>query len=196
MNSFEMSQIHMKGQQVIRRRVTVTEDANGYRLHRWDDGTYDDKRYKTFAAAVHDGIAFCLNAKPLEPHPTEALGGSLTAERGAFASGDVIALGTRTVRVSGMPDGTLCRDGRKRVAVRNVATNRLSYIPERRLIAATHTPQPPPDTEACLSNVEDAIDAYWGKSAPEVQEHAPARSEDGQGPSEADTQETEAGRCL
>lgn len=36
----------------------------------------------------------------------------------------------RIVRVSGMPDGTVCRDSRGRVAVRNVATNRLSYLPE------------------------------------------------------------------
>lgn len=37
----------------------------------------------------------------------------------------------RIVRVSGMPDGmTVCRDRRGRVAVRNVASNRLSYIHE------------------------------------------------------------------
>lgn len=37
----------------------------------------------------------------------------------------------RLVRVSGMPDGaTLCRDHQGRVAVRNVSTGRLSYLPE------------------------------------------------------------------
>jgi hypothetical protein len=53
---------------------------------------------------------------------------------------------------------------------------------------------------ASVEDVEAACDAYWReveqRSAPEVQEHAPARSEDGQRPSEADTQETEAARCL
>lgn len=40
----------------------------------------------------------------------------------------------RIVRVSGMPDGiTVCRDHRGRVAVRNIATNRLSYFPEGEL---------------------------------------------------------------
>jgi hypothetical protein len=51
--------------------------------------------------------------------------------------GEVIALAGRHLRVSGMPDGvTICRDHRKRVAVRNFATNRLSYIPEWRLLKA------------------------------------------------------------
>jgi hypothetical protein len=68
-NSFEMSQVHMKGQHATRRRVTVTEDANGYRLHMWDDGAHADKRYRKFDAAVSAGIAFCMNT---EPHPTEA----------------------------------------------------------------------------------------------------------------------------
>jgi hypothetical protein len=57
-------------------------------------------------------------------------------------------------------------------------------------------PQPAPDTDGSTANVEDAIDAYWSRSAPEVQEHAPARSEDGQGPSEADITGTEGARCL
>lgn len=51
-------------------------------------------------------------------------------------AGEVIALGTRHVRVSAMPDGTICRDHRRRIAVRNVATNRLSYVPEWRLLRA------------------------------------------------------------
>lgn len=52
-------------------------------------------------------------------------------------SRDVVSVGAlfrcddgRIVRVSGMPDGTVCRDSRGRVAVRNVTTNRLSYLPE------------------------------------------------------------------
>lgn len=51
--------------------------------------------------------------------------------------GKVIDLGGRHVRVCGMPDGvTVCRDYRGRVAVRNFASNRLSYIPEWRLLKA------------------------------------------------------------
>lgn len=50
--------------------------------------------------------------------------------------GDVIALGERRVQVIVMPDGTICRDYRKRVGVRNVETRRLSYIPEWRLLKA------------------------------------------------------------
>lgn len=51
--------------------------------------------------------------------------------------GEVIWLDSRWLRVSGMPDGeAVCRDHRKRVAVRNVATNRLSYIPDWRLLKA------------------------------------------------------------
>jgi hypothetical protein len=53
---------------------------------------------------------------------------------------------------------------------------------------------------ASVEDVEAACDAYWRaseqRSAPEVQEHAPAAGEDGQRPSEADTQETEAERFL
>ena len=51
-------------------------------------------------------------------------------------AGEVIALDGRHVRVSALPDGTICRDYRGRVAVRNFATNRLSYIPEWRLLKA------------------------------------------------------------
>lgn len=48
--------------------------------------------------------------------------------------GDVFDLGIRRVKVSGMPGGaTVCRDHRGRVAVRNVETDRLSYLPEWRL---------------------------------------------------------------
>lgn len=50
-----------------------------------------------------------------------------------------------------------------------------------------------PATAAGRTNVEDAIDAYWSRSAPEVPEHAPARCEDGQGPSEADITRDAAG---
>lgn len=48
--------------------------------------------------------------------------------------GDVIDLGVRRVRILGNRDGvTLCRDGRMRIAVQDVYTNRLSYVPEWRL---------------------------------------------------------------
>jgi hypothetical protein len=44
---------------------------------------------------------------------------------------------------------------------------------------------------ASVEHVEEACDAYWrtaeARSAPEVQTHAPACSEDGQRPEEADT---------
>ena len=55
---------------------------------------------------------------------------------GELVAGEVIKLGARHVRVCCTPDGTICRDYRKRVAVRNFATNRLSYIPEWRLLKA------------------------------------------------------------
>lgn len=54
-----------------------------------------------------------------------------------FSVGEVITMQDRALRVSGMPDGmTVCHDSIGRVAVRNVATNRLSYIPVWRLIKA------------------------------------------------------------
>lgn len=57
-----------------------------------------------------------------------------------LSAGDVIALGQRSVRVCGMPDGeTLCLDHRGRVAVRNLETNRLSYVPKYRLLRAGYT---------------------------------------------------------
>lgn len=50
-------------------------------------------------------------------------------------AGDVIALGARRVRVSCMPDGrSLCLDARGRIAVRNILTHRLSYLPASRLL--------------------------------------------------------------
>ena len=49
--------------------------------------------------------------------------------------GDVIALGTRHVRVLHGSFGPL-KDWRGRVAVRNVETDRLSYIHELRLLKA------------------------------------------------------------
>lgn len=54
-----------------------------------------------------------------------------------LSAGEVIDLMGRELRVMAMPDGTtLCRDHRKRIAVRNVMTNRLSYVPEQRLLQA------------------------------------------------------------
>jgi len=51
--------------------------------------------------------------------------------------GEVIALGSRYLRVCGSAEAEfIYRDYRKRVAVRNFATNRLSYIPEWRLLKA------------------------------------------------------------
>ncbi len=58
-----------------------------------------------------------------------------------LSCGEVLALGSRKVRISSMPDSmTLCRDHRGRIAVRNVATNRLSYIPEWTLLRAKGVP--------------------------------------------------------
>jgi hypothetical protein len=53
-----------------------------------------------------------------------------------LVAGEVIKLGERFVRVSALPGGTICRDYRKRIAVRNFATNRLSYIQEWQLLKA------------------------------------------------------------
>lgn len=55
--------------------------------------------------------------------------------------GDVCVLGKRHLRILAMPnDGqTICRDHRMRIAVRNVVTNRLSYIPEWRLLKSSRT---------------------------------------------------------
>lgn len=55
----------------------------------------------------------------------------------SITAGEVIELGERQVRVVAYrDDGVVVRDYRKRVAVRNVATNRLSYVPEWRLLKA------------------------------------------------------------
>lgn len=61
---------------------------------------------------------------------------------GRVSSGEVIVLSpTRQVRISSMPDGvTICRDHRGRIAVRNVSSNRLSYIPEWALLKAKGIP--------------------------------------------------------
>jgi hypothetical protein len=72
------------------------------------------------------------------PHSTTCYVGRMDAllKSGAVQVGAIVTLGDRTVRVMGMPDDvTVCRDHRKRIAVRNVATDRLSYVPERRLLA-------------------------------------------------------------
>ena len=53
-----------------------------------------------------------------------------------LTGGEVIDLGDRFVRVCVRPDGRLCRDYRNRIAARNFATNRLSYIQEWRLLKA------------------------------------------------------------
>jgi hypothetical protein len=61
---------------------------------------------------------------------------SMNEERPLYV-GEVIQLDGRWLYVSGMPDAvTVCRDYRKRIAVRSFATNRLSYIPEGRLLKA------------------------------------------------------------
>lgn len=57
-----------------------------------------------------------------------------------LAVGEIVALGPRAVRICGMPDGlTICRDGRRRIAVRNMETDRLSYVPEWRLFRGRYT---------------------------------------------------------
>jgi hypothetical protein len=56
--------------------------------------------------------------------------------RDVLKVGDLIDLGCgRIVRVADARDGSVARDHRGRIAVRNAATNRLSYIPEQRLKA-------------------------------------------------------------
>jgi hypothetical protein len=49
---------------------------------------------------------------------------------------EIVSLSGRNLRVSVSPDGQIYRDRRGRVAVRNITTNRLSYISERRLLKA------------------------------------------------------------
>ena len=58
--------------------------------------------------------------------------------------GDIIVLSrVRRVRVLGRRDGvTLCRDHRQRIAVRNIESNRLSYIAEWRLLQNTTVIRP------------------------------------------------------
>ena len=61
--------------------------------------------------------------------------------KNGLAVGDVIDLGGRKVRVIGKPDGvSMFMDHRGRIAVRNVETHRLSYIPKLRLLAARRRP--------------------------------------------------------
>lgn len=53
-------------------------------------------------------------------------------EADSVTGGDLIALGSRMLRVCGKP-GELLTDCRGRVGVRNLETGRLSYLTERRL---------------------------------------------------------------
>ena len=57
-------------------------------------------------------------------------------------AGEIIVFGTRLVRISHMSDGTICRDCRKRIAIRNVSTNRLSYVSEWQLLKAKRAQAP------------------------------------------------------
>lgn len=56
-------------------------------------------------------------------------------------TGDLFTLGSRTVIVAGGRNYVM-RDHRGRVAVRNTQTNRLSYIPEWRLLKARKSSWP------------------------------------------------------
>jgi hypothetical protein len=77
---------------------------------------------------------FCCGQLPSEGHTKTCVERNCEDE---LIVGEVIRLDGRWLRVCGMPDGqTVCRDYLKRVAVRNFATNRLSYIPEWRLLRA------------------------------------------------------------
>lgn len=76
--------------------------------------------------------------------------------------GEVIALDFRRVRVVGNQDGTICRDVRGRIAVRNEATNRLSYIPEWRLINAAQQTWTCPRCENDTT-ASDMIDGRCGE---------------------------------
>ncbi len=75
---------------------------------------------------------FCCGRLPSEGHTRQCVESNCEDE---LRPGEVIRLDGRWLRVLGTPDGeAICRDQRKRIAVRNVATNRLSYIPEWRLL--------------------------------------------------------------
>lgn len=52
-------------------------------------------------------------------------------------AGDVVTLGAREVVIVGVSFGALVTNWRGAVAVRNLATNRLSYIPKWKLEKAT-----------------------------------------------------------
>lgn len=71
-------------------------------------------------------------------------------------AGDIIKLGKRMVRVACMPGGSLCQDARGRVAVRNILTHRLSYIPATRLLKGqkTDASERLDAAVACLQEVE------------------------------------------
>lgn len=53
---------------------------------------------------------------------------------------ELVILDGRKLRLCGMQDGTIIRDHRNRIAVRNVETSRLSYITEQRLSEALSEP--------------------------------------------------------
>jgi hypothetical protein len=74
-----------------------------------------------------------MTSTGLEPHP-EGEWVRYQGDPSPIKPGDVINLGGRSVRVW---QGTkLLRDHRGRIAVRSVDGDRLSYVPEHRLIAA------------------------------------------------------------
>ena len=68
----------------------------------------------------------------------------MTVQALEIPGGTVFQLGDSRVRLVLMSDGTPCRDHRGRLAVRNVETNRLSYVSERRLSKPLAPSDPPP----------------------------------------------------
>lgn len=85
------------------------------------------------------------------------------AEQG-LAAGEVIDLDGRMIRISGMPDGSLCRDVHRRIAVRNVETDRLSYIPEWRLLRCPAKDAEIAKQAARIAALETALrDLWWAR---------------------------------
>ncbi len=83
---------------------------------------------------ANENLYFCCGNLPSEVHTRHCVE---TNSEDQLLVGEVVFLDGRWLRISAMPDGeTICRDYRKRIAVRNFATNRLSYIPEWRLLQA------------------------------------------------------------
>ncbi len=82
-------------------------------------------------SAMNEQPYFCCGNLPSEGHSRTCLETDLRVD-------DVFVLDGRRLCVQGtLRDcDAVCRDDRRRVAVRNVATNRLSYIPEWRLLKA------------------------------------------------------------